>query len=73
MAPKKDFSMEDAMRMAKSPAGQQLMNELQKRNGSALQQAADKAAAGDYESARQLLSGMLESKEIRDLLRQLGG
>ena len=45
MAPKKDFSMEDAMRMAKSPAGQQLMNELQKRNGSALQQAADKKIA----------------------------
>lgn len=66
------LSMQQAMLLAKSPAGQQLIALLQKNGGQEFQQAMAKAAAGDYEQAKQVLNSLLSTDEAQDLLKQLG-
>ena len=68
-----DFSMQEAMRLAKSPAGQQLLELLRHSDGERMQQAASQAAAGDYVNAAQTLSALLSSPEAQALMKQLGG
>ena len=74
MAEKFDqYSMEDVMAMAKSPAGQQLLALLQQSAGRDMQQAVRKAAAGDMAGAKELLSPALADPKIQALLAQMGG
>ena len=68
-----NFSMQEAMRLAKSDAGQKLLALLQQTDSNTLKQAADQAASGDYNHARQTLSSLLGSEEIQKLLKQLEG
>ncbi len=68
-----DFSMEDVMRLAKSPAGQQLIAMLKQQNNPKLEQAVAQAKTGDYSQASQTLSAMLSSQEAQRLLKELGG
>ena len=69
----KDFSPQDVMKMAKSPAGQQLIAMLQNADPSALQKAMAQAAAGNYEEAKTSLTPLMESEKIKSLLQQMGG
>ena len=62
----------EAMRLAGTPAGQQLLALLQKNGGDGLKSAMDQAAAGDYEQAKQSLSALLSDPEAKKLLQQLG-
>ena len=68
-----NFSVEDAMRLAQSNAGKQLIAMLQQADTGIVQSAMDHAAAGDYEKAKQALSSFLSSPEAKQLLEQLGG
>ena len=68
-----DFSMEEIMRMAKSPAGQQLIAMLQKQDNRKLEQVVLQAKTGDYAQAGQTLSAMLSSAEAQKLMKELGG
>jgi catalase (peroxidase I) len=68
-----EFSMNDAMRLAKSPAAQQLFAALQAQNADTLQQAMDQAAAGDYEQVKKTMSALLQDPKMQALLRRLGG
>jgi len=68
-----NFSMEEAMQLANSDAGQRLLAILRQSDGSHLQQAMDQAAAGDFETMRKTLAPLLESKEVQSLLKELGG
>ena len=68
-----DFSMEEVMRLAKSPAGQQLLAMLKQQDSVKLEQAAAQAKTGDYTQASQTLSAMLSSPEAQKLLKELGG
>ena len=68
-----NFSMQEALRLANSDAGQQLLALLKQENGSALQRAMDQAGAGDYEQVQKTLGSLLESPQAQALLRQLGG
>ena len=68
-----DFSMQEAMRLASSPAGKQLLALLQQSNSPALLAAMQQAAAGEYTQAKNTLAPMLESEEVQALLKQLGG
>ncbi len=68
-----DFSVQEALRLAKSPAGQQLLAMLQRSDSGQLKQAMDLAAAGDYTQAKDTLSSLLSSPEAKKLLEQLGG
>ena len=68
-----DFSMEEMMRLAKSPAGQQLMAMLKQQDNEKLEQAAAQAKAGNYAQAGQTLKAMLSSPEAQKLMKELGG
>ena len=67
-----NFSIQEAMRLAGSPAGQQLIALFRQGNTEQLQQAAKLASEGNYAQAQQLLSGLLRNPEVQDLLSQLG-
>ena len=65
-------SMEQAKALAGSPAARELMALLRQKGGDELQNALNKAAQGDIESAKQALSPLLSSPEVQQLLKQLG-
>ena len=65
------FSMQDALRLANSDAGQRLLAILKQSDGQQLSKAMDSAATGDYRSAAQALSSLLEREDVRKLLKQL--
>ena len=67
------FSMQEIMHLAKSPAGQQLLAMLQRKDSGQVQQVADMAAAGNYTQAAKELQSMLSSPEAQELIKQLGG
>lgn len=66
-----NFSMQDAMRLANTDAGQRLLALLQQSDGKTLQQAMDQAAAGNYENMQKTLSSLLASAEVQALLKEL--
>lgn len=68
-----NFSIQDAMRLAGTPAGQKLLSLLRQGDTAKLQQAAQLAYDGDPAQAQQILQGFLNDPEIRQLLSQLGG
>ena len=66
-----NFSMQDALRLAKSDAGQRLLAILKQSDGPQLEKARDSATTGDYSGAMQALSSLLEREDVRRLLKQL--
>lgn len=66
------FSIQEAMRLAATPAGQQLLALLQKNGGDSLQQAMNQAASGNYDQAKASLASVLADPETKKLLEQLG-
>lgn len=70
--PDSPMDMAEAMRIAQTPAGRQLIGILQQKGGDDLRQAMEKAAAGDYAQAKQTINALLDSPEIKKLLEQLG-
>lgn len=67
-----NFSIQEAMRLAKSDAGQQLIAMLQAQNNDSLKQAMSQASKGDYDKLKQTLAPLLASAEAQKLLSQLG-
>ena len=67
-----DFSMQEALRLANSPAGQQLLAMLRSADSTGLDQAAAEASAGDYAKASKTLSRLLSSPEIKQFLEDMG-
>lgn len=65
------FSMQDALRLASSDAGQRLLAILKQSDGQQLAKASDSAASGDYTGAMQALSALMEREDVRSLLKQL--
>ncbi len=66
-----DFSMQEALRLAKSPAGQQLLAMLRQKDNGQLQQVMDLATAGNYTQASQIINTLLSSDEAQQLLNEL--
>ena len=67
-----DYSMQELLRLARSPAGQQLLALLQQQNGPQLQNVIASASAGDYQKARTGLAALLDSPEAKAILQQFG-
>ncbi len=67
-----NFSIQEAMRLAKSDAGQQLIAMVQAQNSDSLKQAMAQASKGDYDKLKQTLAPLLASAEAQKLLSQLG-
>ena len=68
-----DFTKEDILRVASSPAGQKLIALLQQKDSAALAQAVAQAKAGNMAGAGQSLNAMLSSEEAQKLIKELGG
>lgn len=68
-----EFSMQDAMRFAKSPVGEQLLSMIQKKNPEALNQAMTQANEGNYDQIKDTMSALLKDKDIQKMLKQFGG
>ena len=69
----KNFSMQDAMQMANTEAGKQLLKLLQSNNADALKQAMSQAKQGDYSGLSKTLAPLMNKPEVQQLLRQMGG
>ena len=68
-----DFSMRDALRLSKTPAGQQLLALLQQTQPDAMRKAMEQASKGDMSQMQETLAPILASEEVQKLLQQLGG
>ena len=66
-----DFSLQEAMRLANSPAGQQLIAMLRRQNPEQMQQVMNQAASGKYDQAQSTIQSLLRDPQIQALLRQL--
>lgn len=66
-------NLSEIMKLAQSPAGQQLLAMLQNANQGVLQDAAKQASAGNMEEAKNALSPLLTSPEVQALLKQMEG
>ncbi len=66
-----NFSVEEAMKLAATPAGQQLVAFLRQQNSTALQQAAQQATTGNMGGAQQALSQLLGDPRVRELLTKI--
>lgn len=70
--PESPMDYSELLRLAQSPAGQQLIAALKQSQGGNLSQAMAKAAIGDYSQAQKLISDFLSTPEAKALLQQLG-
>ena len=68
-----NFDLQEAMRLANSPAGQQLLAMLRNSDSQQMEQIAKLAAAGDYTQAAKMLESALSSAEAQKLMKKLGG
>lgn len=68
-----ESTMRKAMQIARTSAGQQLMDQLQKNDPEAIQKAMAQAASGDFSNIGKTLAPLLASEEVQKLLKQLGG
>lgn len=66
-------AIRDAMRLAQSPAGQQLLQLLRTAGGQELDQAMNKALSGDYQDAKKLLANLMTDPRTAELMNQIGG
>lgn len=66
-----EFSTQEAMKLAQTSAGQQLLAHLQTQHSDQMQQAMLQAKNGDYQTAMQSLSAFLSDPKTQALLRQL--
>lgn len=66
-----EFSTQEAIKLAQSPAGQQLLANLQAGHAPEMQNAMHHLQQGDYAKAMQLLSDFLAEPSTQSLLRQL--
>lgn len=68
-----NFSMEEAMKMANSPAAQQLIAMLRQTNSDQLQKAMELASAGDMKNAGNIISSLLsQNDQAQKLADKLG-
>lgn len=70
--PSQNFSMEQAMAFAASPAGKQLMALMRQKGGAELTKAQSLAASGDMAKAKDAISALLADPQIQALLKQFG-
>ena len=67
------FSMQQAMKLANSDAGQQLFTLLKSTEGDILQTAMDQAAAGDMEQVKKTMQQLMQSQQVQELIKKMRG
>ncbi len=68
-----EFSMQDAIQLANSPVGEQLLSMIKKKNPDALNQAMAQANEGNFEQIKETMSALMKDKDIQAMLKQFGG
>ncbi len=68
-----NFSMENIKNLLSTPDGLRLLALLRRDGGDTLMRAFAAIQAGDSETAKKLLSPLLDNPEARDLLSRLSG
>lgn len=66
-----EFSMQEALRLAQSDAGQQLLAMLQSQHKDEMNAAMASAGSGDYQQVKKTLASFLSDPKTHALLRQL--
>lgn len=66
-------NISDLMKLAQSPAGQQLLSMLQNSGGEALDNAVQQASAGNLTEAKKILSALISDPKAQTLLKQMEG
>lgn len=66
-------AIQEAMRLANSPAGKQLLQLLQSSNADAVNRVMTLASAGDVEGAKTVLNQMMQDPKANALLNRMGG
>ncbi|MGM9605068.1 MAG: hypothetical protein ACI3XG_08375 [Faecousia sp.] len=66
-----DFS--ELMKIANSPAGQELISLVQKNKGEHFDEAMQQAQAGDFSQAQAMISQILSTPEAKDLMKKIRG
>lgn len=66
-----EFSMKEALRLAQSPAGQQLQQLLQQADQQTLNSALSQAQQGNYEDAARQIRALMSSPQAQALLKEL--
>lgn len=66
-------AMQEAMKIAASPAGQQLLKLLRASDSDQLNRAMQMAGSGNYEGAKQILNQMLQDPQAKAILTGMGG
>jgi len=66
-----DFSVQEAMRLAKTPAGQQLLAILKQEKGDKLQSIIRLAQEGNIQAAGNALQDVFSSPSAKELIREL--
>ena len=64
-------AIQEALRLANSPAGQQLINLLKSQSGETMDKARQQAQQGDLEQAKTTLSQVLQSPQVQQLLKEM--
>lgn len=67
-----NLSMQEVLRMAATPAGQQLIAMLRRQGGNELQSAMASAASGDYREAKHAIEKLLRDPQAQKLMKELG-
>lgn len=64
--------MQEILRLAASPAGQQLIALMKQQSGNEFQNAMDRAAKGDYSQAKRAIETIMSDPKAQQLLKELG-
>ncbi len=68
-----NIPIEEAMKLAATPQGQLLLQQLQEQHGALMQSAIAQAQSGDYDAVKKMLAGLLSTPQGKALLDQLKG
>lgn len=68
-----NLDLSQLMKIANSPAGQELISLVQEKRDEAFDEAMRKAEAGDYSQAKAALTRMLSTEQAQKLLNQIRG
>ena len=63
--------LQEAIKLASTPKGQAILQQLQQEHGNLFQQAVQQAQSGDYDAIKKIFSGLLNSQEGKQLLDEL--
>ena len=66
-------AIQEAMRLARTPAGQKLIQTLQQHGGNELQNSLQQAKSGDTRQIQQILNRFMDDPDVRQLMDQLMG